>query len=252
MTAKERLAMIQDLIYKNSRAAISELSELCNVTEETIRKDLNKLEEEGVLTRVHGGAILNQSSQYKGVHFVQRRTVHLGEKRIIAQHITEFLRGKNTIFADSSTTVAEALKALPEDFDLTVVSNSTEIFLELAQKNLNLISTGGQFNRKYLSLQGSVAKECIRKYNVDVALISCKALDLVRGVQDSNESEAELKKIMIEQAQEIVLLADHDKFNRSAFVRLMSVEQIHCLVTDRKPDDAWIDYCLEHEIKLIY
>jgi len=247
MTAKERLAAIQNLVYKNSKASISELSELCDVTEETIRKDLNKLEEEGVLTRVHGGAVLNQGAQ-----FIQRKTVNLGEKRIIAQHVTELLKGKSTIFADSSTTVAEALKALPEELDLTVVSNSTEIFLELAQKGLHLISTGGEFNKKYLSLQGIVAKECVKKYNVDVALISCKALDVARGVQDSNESEAEIKKLMIAQAQQVVLLADHSKFGRSAFVTLMPLERIQCLVTDMKPDEAWLEYCLEHEIKLIY
>ncbi len=241
------MAAIQDFVYKNCKASISELSGLCDVTEETIRKDLNKLEEEGVLTRVHGGAVLNQGAQ-----FTQRKTVNLGEKRIIAQHVTELLKGKSTIFADSSTTVAEALKALPENLDLTVVSNSTEIFLELAQKGLHLISTGGEFNKKYLSLQGILAKECIKKYKVDVALISCKALDVGRGVQDSNESEAELKKLMIEQSQEVMLLADHSKFGRSAFVTLMPLEKIQCLVTDAKPDDEWIDYCMKRDIKLIY
>lgn len=252
MITEERLATIQDLVFTNIKATVSELSELCNVTEETIRKDLNKLEHAGTVTRVRGGAIYNQAARLQGIRFVQRRAINLREKRVIARRVCEYLVGKSSLFADSSTTVAEALKALPQEADLTVVSNSTEIFLEVAQKNLNLISTGGDFNKKYLSLQGSVAKECIKKYNVDVALISCKTLDMTRGVQDTNENEAELKKLMIDHAKEVVLLADHDKFDKTAFLTLIPLDKVNCLVTDQEPPARWVQYCGEHGITLIY
>lgn len=252
MTAKERITIISDLIYKDKKVSVSELSELCDVTEETIRKDLTKLELEGLLTRVHGGAILNEQKKYKGIHFIKRKDVRSDEKRTIARLVTPLIQNGNTLFADSSTTVSEALKLIPEELELTLVSNSTNIFLELASKNMHIISTGGEFNKKYLSLQGSVAKENIYKYNVNIALISCQALDMERGVQDSSEGEAEIKKLMINQAEKVILLADHTKFDRAAFVRIMDFSKVHYLVTDQKPNEAWIAYCLEHNIKLVY
>lgn len=261
MTAKDRVTLISELAQRNKRVLVSELSELCEVTEETIRKDLNKLETAGLLTRVHGGAIFNEQfagdAGYNnigntGSHFVHRKNINREEKQVIAVRVADLIRNSNTLFVDSSTTVAAALAALPENMELTLVTNSTYIFSECATKNINIISTGGEFNQKYLSLQGTVAKECVSKYNVDIALISCKALDMDRGVQDSNEGEAEIKKMMIARSKKVILLADHTKFDRTAFVKLMSPDSVDYLVTDREPDDKWKRFCDEHHVQLIY
>ncbi len=264
MTAKDRVALISGLAEKNRRVQVAELSEICDVTEETIRKDLNKLEAAGVLMRVHGGAVwkgrlsdLNdtpseETNQGFSSHFLQRRDQNAEEKRLIAKHIPGLLRNANTLFVDSSTTVAEALSVLPENMDLTLVTNSIYIFSAGLSPSMNIISTGGDYNSKYLSLQGTVAKECVNKYNVDAALISCKALDMDRGVQDSNEGEAEIKKIMIERSRKVILLVDHTKFERTAFVKLMNLDSVDYIVTDREPADAWKQLCEKNDIQLIY
>lgn len=252
MSAKERIKWIKELIEKEEKITVSEISELCNVTEETVRKDFNKLEDEGVLIRVHGGAIANTKAEIGSVHFLQRQKVHAEEKRTIAKLAGRLVAGMATVFADSSSTVVGTLLQLPPDTELTVVTNSTELFLGMAQSEIHVISTGGDFNRKSLSLQGKVAKKAIAQYNVDLALISCKALDMERGVQDSNESEAEIKEMMIGQAREVALLADHFKFDQTAFVHLLSGERLDYLVTDCRPSEAWIAYCQKHGITLIY
>lgn len=252
MTAKSRLDVIQDLVKKEKRVVVSELSEICGVTEETIRKDLTKLEEQGVVTRVHGGAVLVEQKQYNEVYFIHRQNVHAEEKRRIAELAIPLIQNGNTLFADSSTTVAEMLRSIPEQMDLTLVSNSTNIFLDLVSKNMNIICTGGTFNKKYLSLQGLQCKESIAKYNVDVALLSCKALDMERGVQDSSEGEADIKKLMVEHAKKVILLADHTKFDQTAFVHLMDLEHVTYLVTDQRPEEKWVQYCQDHNIQLIY
>lgn len=253
MSAKERIFQIKQIIQKEKKVTVADLSRQCNVTEETIRKDLTKLETEGLVTRIHGGAILNgEQAPIEGVHYFNRQAVNGLEKQMIAKRVVRLLQGKTTIIADSSTTVAEALKALPNSRDITVVTNSTEAFREFAQSDVNIISTGGEFNKRSLSLQGYVAKENIQKYSVDIALLSCKALDLERGVQDSNESEAEIKKLMLERAREVALLVDHTKFGRTAFVCLLSLDKVDYIVTDIKPDDKWINYCDANHIQLIY
>ena len=108
------------------------------------------------------------------------------------------------------------------------------------------------FNKKTLSLQGQVAKDTVQRYHVNIALISCKGLDLEKGVTDTNESEAEVKKCMIRQAEEVALLVDHTKFGRTAFAHLLDFEDIDYLVTDERPDDEWIQLCREKNIQLIY
>ncbi|WP_251390053.1 DeoR/GlpR family DNA-binding transcription regulator [Mediterraneibacter agrestimuris] len=252
MAGKERLMVIRQTVQTHKKASVGELSKICRVTEETIRRDLDKLEADGVVTRVHGGAIWNEGVQKEGIHFYRRLSKHLKEKQEIARKAARLFEGKNTILADSSTTVVEALKLLPQSPDVTVVTNSTEALREFQQAAFNIISTGGEFNKKSLSLQGQLAKSNITKYNVSLALISCKGLSLEKGVLDSNESEAEIKKAMLAQAEEVALLVDYSKFDQSAFVNLIDLENVNYIITDKRPSDEWIDYCLEHDIELIY
>lgn len=252
MASRDRLMTIRQCIQQMKKVSVAELSRQCSVTEETIRRDLDKLENEGVVTRIHGGAIWNQDVQKEGIHFYKRMSKHLKEKQHIARSTAALLEGKNTIIADSSTTVMEALKLMQDNPDITIVTNSTEVFREFQQSAVNIISVGGEFNKKSLSLQGQLAKSNIAKYHVSVALISCKSLDIEKGVQDSNESEAEIKKIMLEQADEVALLADHSKFDQSAFVCLIDLKSVNYIITDRRPSEVWVQYCEENGIQLIY
>ena len=176
MAGKERLMVIRQTVQTEKKVSVSDLSRICRVTEETIRRDLDKLETEGILTRIHGGAIWNEGAQKEGIHFYRRLSRHLREKQEIARKTAKLLEGKSTIIADSSTTVAEALKIIPESQEITIVTNSTEVFREFQQSPFNIISTGGEFNKKALSLQGQLAKSNIEKYNVDLALISTDQL----------------------------------------------------------------------------
>ncbi len=252
MSSKDRLMLIRQNIQNTKKVTVSELSRQYSVTEETIRRDLDKLEAEGAVTRIHGGAIWNADIQKENVHFYKRLTKNLKEKQEIASKAAALMEGRSTIIADSSTTVVEALKLIPDHRDVTVVTNSTEVFREFQQSPLHIISTGGEFNKKSLSLQGQLAKTNIAKYNVSLALISCKSLNIEKGVLDSNEAEAEIKKLMLEQADEVALLADHSKFDQTAFVCLIDLKSVNYIVTDRCPGDVWIRYCEENGIRLIY
>lgn len=252
MAAKDRLIAIKEKLRADSKVVVSELSNQFQVTEETIRRDLDKLENEGFLTRTFGGAVLNEAPQRDGIHFYQRAAIHLAEKKKMAESFSDILATKATIAADASSTVMESLKLLRDSGDITVLTTSTEVFRELAHTNINLISTGGVYNKSSLSLRGQIAKDNIQKYHVDILLISCKGVDLERGVTDSNEGEAIVKKVMVKQASEVALFADHHKLNRTAFTHLIDLKEIDYLITDQKPDDEWIRFCEENHIQLVY
>ena len=252
MAGKDRLLSIKQYIQSVKKVSVTELSGNFEVTEETIRRDLDKLEADGFITRIHGGAIWNTGIQKEGVHFYRRMTKHIKEKQEIAQKAIKLLEDKKTIIADSSTTVMEALKLLADKDDISIVTNSTEVFREFQQSMVTIVSTGGEFNKKSLSLQGQLTKNNIEKYSVELALISCKGLNMEKGVQDSNEGEAEIKKIMLEQAEKVALLVDSSKFNQTAFVSLIDLKSLDYIVTDRNPGEEWLKFCEQNNITLVY
>lgn len=248
----KRLDKIKQKIEVEKRVTVSNLSKAFGVTEETIRKDLEKLESDRFLTRTFGGAIYNNPMQNVNIHFYMRSSINLEEKRRIASLFYNMLGNRRTIAADSSTTVMETIKFLKNNKDLTVISSSTEIFRELSGSSINIISIGGVFNEVTLSLQGNLAKENIRRYHMDIALISCKGLDIHDGIMDSNEGDADIKMEMVKHASEVVLLADHTKFNKKAFIQFLDLEKLNYLITDMKPEDKWIEFCNKCNIQLIY
>lgn len=252
MSAKDRIQTIKQMVANDKKVTVSNLSTIFQVTEETIRRDLEKLEGEGFVTRTYGGAVLNAGNMSESVHFYKRAKSFLEEKQKIAFKILPYIKNKTTMAADSSTTVMELLKLLKDRGDLTLLTNSTEAFHELVQSDINVVSTGGAFNKNTLSLQGSITKGVTGKYHVDIMVMSCKGLDIESGALDSNEGEAEIKKVMISQAAEVALLVDHSKFDRKAFVRLVELERVNYIVTDRKPENKWITFCEENGIKLIF
>lgn len=249
---KSRLERIREQLKVEHKVTVSELSKKYKVTEETIRRDLEKLEAEGFLTRTFGGAVLNVAVQKEHIHFYKRASINREAKNKIAGLAAEILNKKRTISTDASTTVMEAVKLLKENRDLTVLSVSTEIFRELAGSEINIISAGGTFNQGTLSLQGNLAKENIKRYHVDIALLSCNGIDMEKGITDSTEREADVKAEMIKQAQAVMLLADHTKFEKTAFVKFLDAEDMDYLVTDEDPGQEWKKFCEKKGIQLIY
>lgn len=252
MSAQTRLSLIKQILINEKKASVADLSKKFSVTEETIRRDLDKLETEGILTRTYGGAVLNMDETVSNIPFYRRAEHNLTAKQDIAIAALEILKGATTIFADSSSTVMETLKLLKNREDLTVVTNSSEALKEFIVSDVNVLSTGGQLNKRGLSLQGDLTEKAIEYYNVDLAVISCKGINQSTGVTDTNEVESGIKRKMIQQADKVVLLADHGKFGKKAFVHLMSLEEVDYIVTDQKPEQEWLDYCRDHDTTIIF
>jgi Transcriptional regulators of sugar metabolism len=252
VAAKDRIQAIRQMVTNDKKVVVSNLSALFQVTEETIRRDLEKLEDEGFLTRTYGGAVLNVNALAENVHFYKRARSFYEEKQVIARKSLPFIKNKTTMAADSSSTVMELLKLLKDRSDLTLLTNSAEAFHELAQSELNVVSTGGELNKNTLSLQGRITKEIISRYHVDIMVMSCKGLDRESGALDSNEAEAEIKKVMIRQAAEVALLVDHSKFDRKAFVQLIDLSHINYIITNKAPGAEWVAFCKQNNIQLIY
>lgn len=234
MLAAERKQKIIDLLHQDKRVLVSELSRMFEVTEETIRRDLEKLEKEGIVNRTYGGAMLVLHTN-EDLPYTTRNTLNVEVKRQIALKAMDLIHDGDTLMVDPSSTCFEFLKTLPPKNNVTVITNSVSVLQEFAGAGLQVISTGGTLRGRSLSLVGPTAEQTVQKYNADTAIISCKGMSLAKGVSDSNEPECELKKHMLRHAGKVILLADHTKFDKTAFVKLADWEQIDYLITDRRP-----------------
>lgn len=249
---KDRLTIIKQVLLNDKKVVVSDLSDQFSVTEETIRRDLDKLENEGFITRTYGGAVLNSTKTIGNISFYNRASRNSDAKRHIAIKAQDVLREQHTMFADSSSTVIETVKLLKDREDLTIVSNSAEMARELFISKVSFLSTGGILNKQALAYDGDLAEDSINRYNADVALISCKGLDMDTGVTDTNESQARLKKLMIQHASSVVLLADASKFDKKGFVHLSDFGNIEHVITDQKPDQNWLRFFREKNIQAHY
>lgn len=252
MASKDRLNFIRQKVLTEKKVVVAQLSSQLDVTEETIRRDLEKLETQGILTRTYGGAILNSEGAHECVSFYKRAAVGTEAKQKIARKALELLQNKTTVAADSSSTVMETLRLLRDRRDVTLLTNSVEALRELSTGELSVISTGGVLNRNSLSMQGSIAKNTIQNYNVDILLMSCKGLSKDKGALDSNEAEAEVKKVMAAQAVQVALLLDHSKFDRVAFVQLADLDRIDYVITDEKPSEDWLQLFCKSHVQILY
>jgi len=242
MLAIERRNEILEKLRTEQRVLVSELSEHYGVTEETIRRDLDKLEKEGYATKTYGGAIFGNSTKIDLSYTIRNRT-NVEAKRSIADIINKIIEdGDHIMFDDSSTSLYIAKKIKTKKKNLTVITNSIEIVMELADvEDWNIMSTGGTLKAESLALVGHQAQQMIQNYHVDKAFISCKGIDPSSGITDSNENHSLIKKTMISAAKETVLALDSSKFNKTSFVQIADFDAIDYVVTDEKPDKNWLD-----------
>ena len=250
MLAIERRQKIMEKISREGKVYVSALSKLFHVTEETIRRDLEKLEGRDLLRRSYGGAILNDHTS-EDLSFQRRSSINSESKEAIAQKAMELVKDGDTVMMDSSTTCLALLQQLSTRKNLTVITNSIRLVYDFAASPFRLISTGGNLRPSSYALTGPVAVATLRKYFVDIAIFSCKGITMEREVMESNEEESVIKQWMIRQAHRSILLADHSKFNRTAFVKTCDFEDIGTLVTDEMPDEAWREHLANCRVNLI-
>lgn len=252
MLAIERRNRILEQLQREKRVVVSELSSCFGVSEETIRRDLEKLSEDGFVVKTYGGAVLNEDNVVD-LPFVVRKNTNVAEKQIIGKLIAEMTQNGEHLMLDSSSTSASAARYLKSKNNLTIITNSVETLIELSEvSGFNIISTGGILREGTLSLTGAQVDRSFASYNVDTAVFSCKGIDKTAGVTDSNETNAHIKQTLLCAAKRKVLAIDHSKFGKTALVRICKLNDLTHVVTDVKPSGDWLECLKEHNIACVY
>ena len=219
MLAVERRNLILEKLQEEKKVIVSELSQEFQVSEETIRRDLDKLDKDGLVIKSYGGAVLNENTSLDMPFNIRQKNNPVGKQKI-AKLVEGLLEDGDHIILDASTTAVFIAKALKSKERLTVITNSIEVMVELA-------------------LVGPRAVEGLGAFNVEKAIFSCKGLDLNKGVTDGNELFSQAKQTMLKSAKESILAVDHTKFGISGSCLCCPTERIDVLVTDElAPQDS--------------
>jgi len=251
MLVAERQQKILELVNDKKSVRVTDLSKAFSVTEETIRRDLEKLEVDQKLARSHGGAISISPSNSMEMSFAEREVKNIKEKRAIAYKAVKEVVEGDEIILDASSTAWYMAKALP-DIPLTVLTNSNRVVMELsAKKQITVISTGGTLVSKSMSFVGPLAESTFNTYHVSKAFISCNGLHMKHGISESDEMQARIKDKMIESAETVYVLLDHSKFGVKAFFRLNDINVADYIITNNKVNQETVKQLEENSIHVI-
>lgn len=248
MLAIERRQDIMALIRRKKSVRVHDLAIQYDVTEETIRRDLDKLDKEGKVTKTYGGAVL-ENLVSDNPSFTDRLKVNMSQKKTIGAKAAELIEEGETIFIDMSTTALEVIKAVPDTMTITVITNSLEAIIELSKRqNICLVTIGGTFDRSNLFMGGAMANEFIEHYYVDKTFFSVKALSKNRGMMDSKEEVAEIKSKMVLNSREAILVIDGSKVDKTALFNMIALDHVSTVVTDHHLDQEWAEIFEAHNI----
>ena len=230
----ERLEKIKSILVEKKTAKVSELSSICDVSENTIRRDLIDLEEIGYCCRTKGGATLLERSNDR-TPFTNRLAVHRGSKSNIAKKAAGLVSSGSTVILDSGTTALELAEELTGKEHITVITPSLAAANILSGfPGITLILPGGIVNPSSNSLTGQPAEQFFSEIHADLLFLAVKAVSAETGLGDHTITESSLKKQMLKSAEKIVVLADHSKLGKTALSRICSIEEVDILITDDK------------------
>jgi DeoR/GlpR family transcriptional regulator of sugar metabolism len=238
LLSEPRRRKILDWIQEEGSARVRELATAFQVSEATIRQDLERLEQEGQVTREHGGAFLNTVPTQVGTMTLHHQE-NMDQKRRIGTLAADLVKDGETIILDAGTTTTEIALRLVSRRNLTVITNALNIAIILGAVPGNAVHMpGGQFKAPTLSLSGDKSVEYFRNIFAGKLFLATAGVALDAGLTYPSFADLQLKEAMIKAASRVYLVADSTKINKSSFTRLGSLEMIHAFITDSGISEA--------------
>ncbi len=251
MFALERQKKIIEMLSESGAVTVSNLSSVLEVTEETVRRDLEKLEKQEVLRRTHGGAVPIDESTYE-LSLEKRKSTNVEAKQRLAKAAADLVVSGDTIFLDASTTTFFIARELKKRKNITVITNSLRVIAELAGvADIKTIAVGGVVSENQ-SFVGTLAEKNIEdNYFASKMFFSSKGITCDAGILESNEKECGIKQKMLSNAGVKFYLCDSSKIGRVGFIKLTTFENIDYLVTEAELESGLKDALSEADVKIV-
>ncbi|MGI9860805.1 DeoR/GlpR family DNA-binding transcription regulator [Moorella naiadis] len=252
MISVQRRKIIIDKISSGTPLSVTDLSRELGVSPMTIRRDLSSLEKEGLLARTHGGAVPVSGGSEEEPSFNEKKDKFPAEKLAIARKAAELVQDGDTILLNAGTTVTALAQLLKDRQHLTVVTNTVNIAMELAQsEGINLVLTGGNMRTRSYAMVGSLTEKVLREVHVQKAFLGVNGISIEHGLTTPNMTEAHTNSLMVQAADAIIVLADHSKIGRVALSRFASIGDVTTLITDSAAPPEFIEELARRGVDVI-
>lgn len=249
MLKRERQAYILHQVNLHNKVLSTDLSQHINVSDDTIRRDLQELAELGKLIKVHGGAL---SPSFHNGHHTSREVYSYTQKKIIAQKAVSLIKDGMFVLTSGGTTIIEMARALPINLHATFISGSIPAIYEyMNHPNIDVIVIGDKISKNSKITVGLEAVSRIRQIKADICFLGINALNLDNGVSDNDWDVVQIKKAMIESAQQLVCLTIAEKINSQQPIRVCDCKKIDTLITELSPEEKLLQPYLDAGIKVL-
>jgi len=249
MYQEERLAAIIEHLNKHKRVSVQDVCELYGVSRDTARRDLVRLEEQGLILRTRGGAILPPQHKSLPKYNERLQMAHEGKRRIAALASTLVKDGDHLVM-DASTTVLFTAEHLKTEQHV-LVTNSIDIAGSFASGGRNTVHLlGGMYEPEHRYVYGHRTIEMLGKYHVDKAILGTCGIG-PQGLTTYTEEESYLLRTMMKQSKQVIVVADHSKFHVRLFMHVAAWHEIDILVTDQQPDKELAQILAENEVEVL-
>jgi DeoR family transcriptional regulator, glycerol-3-phosphate regulon repressor len=245
-----RHAAIMDLARAEGRVLVDDLAQRFGVTPQTIRKDLNDLCEQRLLSRIHGGALF--PSGVANMEYEARRGIAAAEKEGIARAAAGIIPDNASLFINIGTTTEAVAAALLDHSGLMVITNNINVANRMrVHASFEVVIAGGVVRASDGGIVGEAAVDFIRQFKVDYAVIGVSAIDADGALLDFDFREVKVAQAIMANARHVILVSDSTKFERTAPVRIGHISQVTTFITDRCPDDGFRAICREGGVELV-
>lgn len=247
----ERRNKVLKLLKDNGQVSVTELSTLLKASEVTIRKDLQYLERRNLLIRTHGGAMQNDYLVHDR-HYEEKGKLYSEEKRRIGDAAAGLVQDGDTIIMDAGTTMLQLARSLQNKRNLTILSSAINVAVELMRiPDVQLVMLGGVIRSTSAAVVGPFAESMVKEHYCSKLFLAGDGLDPDFGVTTTNALEAHLNKMMIESAQETILIMDSSKFGRRGLSRICGLDKINLIITDDGISDTMRKRLEERDVPLL-
>ena len=234
----ERRRKIAEMVNGRGKVKVAELARLFEISEVSIRADLADLEAQGLLSRVHGGAVSSYKSYYN-MDLQQRLSMNREKKERIAEKVAGMIENHDTIMFNSGTTTLAIFRRIPAGLTLNIVTNSITIALEAAANpNYNVVLLGGSVNARYQFVYGDNAGAQLKQYHADKLILSVDGISAEDGFTTYYDREAELDRLMLAGSATRIVAADSSKLGRTAFAHIAPLEAADYIITNTDSSTA--------------
>lgn len=233
LTVTERRNSIIEILNKNGRVSVSDLSKKFGVSGVVIRADLTELENKGMLTRVHGGAVTSYKSYYD-MSLIQRANTNAKEKQEIAKEVAKIIKDNDTIMMNAGTTPIFVAREIASK-KVTIVTNSIALATECSKNpNFKILLIGGDVDGSYQFTYGTAALCELERYTADLLILSVDGIDANKGFSTFYYHEAEICRSMIKNSKKKIVVADFSKLDRVAFAEVDKISSVDTIITNEK------------------